>query len=152
MPLIPIEEFMDRADSKFRLVIIAAKRSKQVNRGAPPLIQIRSVKPTYIALEEVAAGCVDYSMVPLEEAMAAGMLAEEGGRPTWFRDLAPEPVAVEEEEAVPGVEAAEEAAPGVEGAEEPAPAAAAEETPVVAEGELVDLGSLERGEEKEQEE
>lgn len=137
MPLIPIEEFMDRADSKFRLVIIAAKRSKQVNRGAPPLIQTRSVKPTYIALEELAAGCVDYSVVPLEEAMAAGMLAEEGGRPTWFRDLAPEPVAVEEEEAAPE-------------AEEPAPVVVAEEpAPVVAEGELVGLESLERREEEE---
>lgn len=137
MPLIPIEEFMDRADSKFRLVIIAAKRSKQVNRGAPPLIQTRSVKPTYIALEELAAGCVDYSVVPLEEAMAAGMLAEEGGRPTWFRDLAPEPVAVEEEEAAPE-------------AEEPAPVVVAEEpAPVVAEGELVGLESLEGREEEE---
>lgn len=137
MPLIPIEEFMDRADSKFRLVIIAAKRSKQVNRGAPPLIQTRSVKPTYIALEELAAGCVDYSVVPLEEAMAAGMLAEEGGRPTWFRDLAPEPVAVEEEEAAPE-------------AEEPAPVVAAgEPAPVVAEGELVGLESLEGREEEE---
>jgi DNA-directed RNA polymerase subunit omega len=137
MPLIPIEEFMDRADSKFRVVIIAAKRSKQVNRGAPPLIQTRSVKPTYIALEELAAGCVDYSVVPLEEAMAAGMLAEEGGKPTWFRDLAPEPVAVEEEEAAPE-------------AEEPAPVVVAEEpAPVVAEGELVGLESLEGREEEE---
>ncbi|MGH7395464.1 MAG: DNA-directed RNA polymerase subunit omega [Candidatus Methylomirabilales bacterium] len=150
MPLIPIEEFMDRADSKFRLVIIAAKRSKQVNRGAPHLIQTRSVKPTYIALEELAAGCVDYSVVPLEEAMAAGMLAEEGGKPTWFRDLAPEPVAVEEEEAAPEAEGVEVAAPEAEGAEEPAPVAPAE-APVVAEGELVDLGSLEGREEREEE-
>lgn len=137
MPLVPIEEILDKTDSKFRLVIIAAKRSKQVNRGAPPLIQTRSVKPTYIALEELAAGCVDYSMVPLEEAMAAGMLAEQGGRPTWFRDLAPEPVAVEEEEAAPE-------------AEEPAPVVVAEEpAPVVAEGELVGLESLEGREEEE---
>ena len=148
MPLVPIEEILDKTDSKFRLVIIAAKRSKQVNRGAPSLIQTRSVKPTYIALEEVAAGCVDYSVVPLEEAMAAGMLAEEGGRPTWFRDLAPEPVAVEEEEeAAPEAEAAEEAPPE---AEEQAPVPPAE-APIVPEGELVDLESLERGEEKEEE-
>ena len=88
-------------------------------------------------LEEVAAGCVDYSVVPLEEAMAAGMLAEQGGRPTWFRDLTPEPVAVEEEEAAPE-------------AEEPAPVVVAEEpAPVVAEGELVGLESLEGREEEE---
>ena len=79
--------------------------------------------------------------------MAAGMLAEEGGRPTWFRDLAPEPVAVEEEEAAPEAEGAEEAAPE---AEEQAPVVVAEEpAPVVAEGELVGLEVLEGREEEE---
>ena len=149
MPLVLFEEIMDKADSKYRLVIIAAKRSKQVNRGAPPLVQVRSVKPTYIALEELAAGAVAYSIIPLEEAARAGMLAVEGSKPTWFRDLAPEPVAVGEE--------AEEAAPEVEGAEEPAPegeepaVAGAGESPVVGEPELVDLDSLERREEKQEE-
>lgn len=136
MPLVLIEDILDKADSKYRLVILAAKRSKQINRGAPPLVQARSVKPTYIALEELAAGAVDYSVIPLEEAQRAGMLAVEGSKPTWFRDLAPEPVAVEEE-----------AAPE---AEEPAPVVVAEEpAPVVAEGELVGLESLEGREEEE---
>ena len=149
MPLVLIEEILDKADSKFRLVILAAKRSKQINRGAPPLVQVRSVKPTYIALEELAAGAVEFSVIPLEEAVRAGMLAVEGTKPTWFRDLAPEPVAVGEEgeEAAPEVEGAEEAAP--EG-EEPV-AAGAGETPVVGEPELVGLDVLERPEEKEEE-
>jgi DNA-directed RNA polymerase subunit omega len=149
MPLVLFEEIMDKADSKYRLVILAAKRSKQINRGAPPLIQVRSVKPTYVALEELAAGAVDYSVVPLEEAARAGMLAVEGSKPTWFRDLAPEAVAVgeEAEEAAPEAEGAEEAAP--EG-EEP-PAAVAGETPEPGEPVLVDLDSLEREEEKEEE-
>ncbi|MBI4392141.1 MAG: DNA-directed RNA polymerase subunit omega, partial [candidate division NC10 bacterium] len=38
MPLVPIEQILDKADSKYRLVIIAAKRSKQVSRGSPPLV------------------------------------------------------------------------------------------------------------------
>lgn len=148
MPLVLIEEILDKADSKYRLVILAAKRSKQINRGAPPLVQARSVKPTYIALEELAAGAVDFSVIPLEEAQRAGMLAVEGTKPTWFRDLAPEPVAVgEEEEVTPEVEGAEEAPP--EG-EEPV-AAGAVETPVVGEPELVGLDVLERPEEKEEE-
>lgn len=149
MPVIPIEDILDKADSKYRLVIIAAKRSKQIGRGAPPLIQTRSVKPTYIALEELAAGVVDYSVVPLEEAVAAGMLVEEGGKPTWFRDLAPEAVAVEEEEeeAAPEAEAVEEP---VAEAEEAAPAAAPE-PPIVPGAEVVDLESLEGGGEEEEE-
>jgi len=149
MPLVLIEEINDKADSKYRLVILAAKRSKQINRGAPPLVQARSVKPTYIALEELAAGAVDYSVIPLEEAQRAGMLAVEGAKPTWFRDLAPEPVAVGEEgeEAAPEVEGVEEAPP--EG-EEPA-AAVVGESPEPGEPVLVDLDSLERVEEKQEE-
>jgi len=150
MPLVLIEEIINRADSKYRLVIIAAKRSKQIGRGAPPLVQTRSVKPTYIALEELAAGSLEYSVIPLEEAVAAGMLAEEAGRPTWFRDLAPGPVAIEEEEeeeVAPEAEAAEETVPE---AEEAAPVAAAE-APVVAEAEVVDLESLEKADKEEEE-
>jgi DNA-directed RNA polymerase omega subunit len=52
-------------DSKYRLIIIAAKRSKQIQRGARPRIDIdpQKHKPTRIALEEVLQGKVDYSIV-----------------------------------------------------------------------------------------
>ena len=52
-------------DSKYRLIIVAAKRSKQLQRGARPRIDIdpQKHKPTRIALEEVLHGKVDYSIV-----------------------------------------------------------------------------------------
>jgi DNA-directed RNA polymerase subunit omega len=52
-------------DSKYRLIIVAAKRSKQLQRGARPRIDLDSQKhkPTRIALEEVLQGKVDYSIV-----------------------------------------------------------------------------------------
>ena len=52
-------------DSKYRLIIVAAKRSKQIQRGARPRIDIdpQKHKPTRIALEEVLNGKVDYSIV-----------------------------------------------------------------------------------------
>jgi DNA-directed RNA polymerase omega subunit len=45
-------------DSKYRLIILAAKRSKQLQRGARPRIDIDPTKhkPTRIALEEVVQG------------------------------------------------------------------------------------------------
>ena len=45
-------------DSKYRLIILAAKRSKQLQRGAQPRIEIdpQKHKPTRIALEEVMRG------------------------------------------------------------------------------------------------
>ena len=49
-------------DSKYRLIILAAKRSKQLQRGARPRIDIDAVKhkPTRIALEEVIRGAIRF--------------------------------------------------------------------------------------------
>ncbi len=51
-------------DSKYRLIILAAKRSKQLQRGARPRIEIDPVKhkPTRIALEEVMRGKVNFKI------------------------------------------------------------------------------------------
>jgi len=50
-------------DSKYRLIILAAKRSKQLQRGARPRIDIDTLKHknTRIALEEVMRGRVNFS-------------------------------------------------------------------------------------------
>ena len=51
-------------DSKYRLIILAAKRSKQLQRGASPRIDIdaQKHKPTRIALEEVMRGRVHFDI------------------------------------------------------------------------------------------
>lgn len=55
-------------DSKYRLIILAAKRSKQLQRGATPRIDIdpQKHKPTRIALEEVMRGRVHFAIKPEE--------------------------------------------------------------------------------------
>jgi DNA-directed RNA polymerase subunit omega len=52
-------------DSKYRLIILAAQRSKQLQRGARPRIEIDPAKhkPTRIALEEIIQGTVPFHMV-----------------------------------------------------------------------------------------
>jgi len=64
-----IEEIAEEAvqpemDSKYRLIIVAAKRSKQLQRGARPRIDIdpQKHKPTRIALEEVQRGKVPFTI------------------------------------------------------------------------------------------
>ena len=54
----------DGIDSKFRFILIAAKRARQLQSGAKPLIQTTSHKPTRIAQEEVRAGAVKWELVP----------------------------------------------------------------------------------------
>ena len=47
-------------DSKYRLVLLAAKRSKQLQRGAKARIYSSAKKTTRVALEEVRRGLVKY--------------------------------------------------------------------------------------------
>ena len=94
MAHVPIEDIMEHVDSKYRLVIVAAKRAKQLNRGAAPLVQMRNVKPTYQALEEVATGKLGYEVESL--AGEATRELEPGGKPTWYRSLSAEEVVPEE--------------------------------------------------------
>jgi DNA-directed RNA polymerase subunit omega len=58
------ETVQPEIDSKYRLIIVAAKRSKQLQRGARPRIDIdpQKHKPTRIALEEVTRGKVDFTI------------------------------------------------------------------------------------------
>ena len=51
-------------DSKYRMIIVAAKRSKQLQRGAQPRIEIdpQKHKPTRVALEEVVRGKVHFKI------------------------------------------------------------------------------------------
>lgn len=60
MAQVPIEELLQRCGSIYRLVILAAKRAKEVAEGAPPLVDVPSKKVTSIALEEIRQGKVLY--------------------------------------------------------------------------------------------
>ena len=69
------EEFEEAAetapdiDAKYRLIILAAQRSKQLQRGARPRIDIDPTKhkPTRIALEEVIRGKVPFHYNEIEK-------------------------------------------------------------------------------------
>jgi DNA-directed RNA polymerase subunit omega len=95
MANISVEDLMDHVDSKYRLVMIAAKRAKQLNRGAAPLLSPKSVKPTYQALEEIAGGKLGYEMDPLEGEVGRE-LADAGSKATWYRSLSAEEVVPDE--------------------------------------------------------
>jgi DNA-directed RNA polymerase subunit omega len=105
---------MAHVDSKYRLVIIAAKRAKQLMSGAEPLIAPKSHTPAYVALEELGTGTLTYEAEPAEGALARELVATET-KPTWFRSLSAEETlaegAVIDEEEVEQEEADLEEAP-----------------------------------------
>jgi DNA-directed RNA polymerase subunit omega len=51
-------------DSKFRLILVAAKRARQLQSGAKPLIQASSRKATKVAQLELGAGLVPFEVPP----------------------------------------------------------------------------------------
>jgi len=50
-------------DSKFRFVILAAKRAKQLLKGAKPKVKTRSHNPIRIAQQELQDGVIEYDIV-----------------------------------------------------------------------------------------
>jgi DNA-directed RNA polymerase subunit omega len=74
----PIEELLDKVDSKFTLVALGALRARQINayynslgeglgRIAPPQVTSVSGKPLSIAFEEIAANKLAYERAPEDE-------------------------------------------------------------------------------------
>src|SRR5277367_4052050 len=85
----PIEDLLDKVDSKFTLVALGSARARQVNsyynslgeglgKVVPPQVASVSGKPVSIAFEEIAAGKATYTRPDPEEeaAMAAAAEAE----------------------------------------------------------------------------
>lgn len=52
-------------DSKYRMILLAAQRSKQLQRGATPRVtaDARKMKPTRIAMEEIKKGKVHFELL-----------------------------------------------------------------------------------------
>ncbi len=67
MAQVPIEELLKRCGSVYRLVILAAKRAKEVADGSLPLVETSQKKVTSIALEEILQGKVLYKSEEPEE-------------------------------------------------------------------------------------
>ncbi|MEX1358460.1 MAG: DNA-directed RNA polymerase subunit omega [Gaiellaceae bacterium] len=67
-----IDQLLDHVDSRYALVIVAAKRARQINNYyhqlgegtfevPPPLVESRSNNHLTMALEEIAEGKIKYS-------------------------------------------------------------------------------------------
>jgi DNA-directed RNA polymerase omega subunit len=77
-------------DSKFRFVILAAKRAKQLLRGSKPRVKSKSKNPIRVAQLEVNKGLVHYDIIepkkePVRKPAEEGFIGEE------IRDKGEEP-------------------------------------------------------------
>lgn len=59
----------DGFDSKYRYILVAARRARQLQSGARPAVESLSRKPCKIAQEELKAGKVKWSLEPRRSAV-----------------------------------------------------------------------------------
>lgn len=59
MARITVEDCLKHVDNRFELVLLAAKRARQLLAGAEPLVDWGNDKTTVVALREIASGKLD---------------------------------------------------------------------------------------------
>ena len=62
-----IDKMMERVDSKYALVVAAAKRARELTDGSEPLAKVNSNKPVSIALCEIGEGKIIYDNERLQD-------------------------------------------------------------------------------------
>lgn len=69
MAYVPLEKLLDKSESSvYKLVILASKRALEIAEGQPKLVDVNStIKPSTIALHEIAQGKVKYKKVKAEK-------------------------------------------------------------------------------------
>ena len=55
-------KLIDGFDSHYRYILVAALRARQLQSGAPPVVQTNSRKPCRIAQDEIRAGKVKWEI------------------------------------------------------------------------------------------
>ena len=76
-------KLIDGFDSNYRYILVAARRARQLQGGAPPVIETGSRKPCRIAQDEIKAGKVKWVVpeaAPAPVEVANDMLDKAVGR------------------------------------------------------------------------
>ena len=63
----PSADKLNKIGSKYKLISMAATRSKQIKAGMKPLIETTSTNPLTIAFEEIAAGVITANIEDIDE-------------------------------------------------------------------------------------
>ena len=86
MARITVEDCLEHLDNRFDLVLMAAKRARQLANGVEPLVPWENDKPTVVALREIAEGLItpdileepEQSEESIDDELAAALAGELG--------------------------------------------------------------------------
>ncbi|MBI3181226.1 MAG: DNA-directed RNA polymerase subunit omega [Myxococcales bacterium] len=60
MARVTVEDCLPQVDNRFALVLLAAKRARQLMAGARPIVEGSKNKPPVLSLREIATGKVKF--------------------------------------------------------------------------------------------
>ncbi len=86
MARITVEDCLEHVDNRFDLVLLAARRARQISQGADPLVEPENDKPTVIALREIAENLI--SKTGLDEMEAQHEIERITSEDELVRDIA----------------------------------------------------------------
>jgi DNA-directed RNA polymerase subunit omega len=66
MARITVEDCIDKIENRFQLVLIVARRARQLAMGMEPLVPWENDKPTVVALREIAEGKLNPAVLVAE--------------------------------------------------------------------------------------
>ena len=77
MARITVEDCVENVPNMFQLVLVAAKRARQLANGAHAMVEWENDKPTVVALREIAEGYVTESILEEREQAVDDLLEME---------------------------------------------------------------------------
>lgn len=72
MARVTVEDCLENLDNRFKLVLLASKRARQLAKGHEPLVPWGNDKPTVVALREIAADKLDLEALQQQRANLPG--------------------------------------------------------------------------------
>jgi len=82
MARITVEDCSDKIPNMFQLVLVAAKRARQLANGAEAMVEWENDKPTVVALREIAEGYITESILEEREPQSLDDLLDFEQAPT----------------------------------------------------------------------
>ena len=74
MARVTVEDCLDKIPNRFDLVVLAARRARDLTHGRAPFVERENDKPTVIALREIAEGKIDLDYLNVQAASPVDML------------------------------------------------------------------------------
>jgi len=86
MARITVEDCLDHVENRFQLVLVAAKRARQLANGAEAMVEWENDKPTVVALREIAEGYITPAILEQQDPVVDELLDIEADTPPPLND------------------------------------------------------------------